>query len=70
MIDITNAGNITELFGYDSGLWFVQDAASRICAAAAGAVSGDVVIDVCSAPGGKSFSLAIDMKNEGVVYAL
>lgn len=69
MIDITNAGNITELFGYDSGLWFVQDAASRICAAAAGAVSGDVVIDVCSAPGGKSFSLAIDMKNEGVVYA-
>lgn len=69
MIDVSNAGDIAELFGYASGLWFVQDAASRICAAAAGAVSGDVVIDVCSAPGGKSFSLAIDMKNKGDIYA-
>lgn len=69
MIDISNTGDITELFGYDSGLWFVQDAASRICAKAAGAMSGDIVVDVCSAPGGKSFSLATDMKNEGDVYA-
>ena len=42
------------------GLWFVQDEASRICTWVLGAAAGDVIADTCSAPGGKSFSAAID----------
>lgn len=38
---------------------FVQDEASAICARALGAQAGERIIDVCAAPGGKSFALAI-----------
>lgn len=53
--------------GLAEGVWFVQDEASRITSAAVGAKAGEFVIDTCSCPGGKSFSMAIDMKNEGTV---
>ncbi len=49
--------------------WFVQDAASRLAVSALSPQPGDTVIDVCAAPGGKSFSAAIDMKNEGRIYS-
>lgn len=65
MIELSSGTKITELYGYSEGLWFVQDPASRLCALAMDVRPGDKVIDVCSAPGGKSFSMAIDMKNEG-----
>ncbi len=55
--------------GVDEGLWFVQDEASRITAAEVGAVPGDLVIDTCACPGGKSFSMAIDMRNTGKLYS-
>ena len=55
--------------GIDEGLWFVQDEASRITSAAVGACSGETVADVCACPGGKSFSMAVDMRNEGKLYS-
>ena len=55
--------------GLDEGLWFVQDEASRIVSAAVGALPGERVIDTCACPGGKSFSMALDMGNEGEVLA-
>lgn len=51
------------------GLWFVQDESSSAVAAAVGAVPGDVVVDTCACPGGKSFSMAIHMQNRGTLYA-
>jgi 16S rRNA (cytosine967-C5)-methyltransferase len=45
--------------GFSEGLFFVQDEASAIAAIALGAEPGDTCIDVCSAPGGKSFLLSI-----------
>lgn len=51
--------NPKKLPGYDEGLFFIQDAASSLSAAVLGASSGERIIDVCSAPGGKSFALAI-----------
>lgn len=42
------------------GDWFVQDEASRIASYIVNAKSGDLIADVCAAPGGKTFSLAID----------
>ncbi len=67
MIELSSGAKITELYGYREGLWFVQDPASRLCALAMDVRPGDKVIDVCSAPGGKSFSMAIDMKNQGLI---
>lgn len=55
--------------GVEEGLWFVQDTASRVTSMALGAKSGETVVDTCACPGGKSFSVAMDMKNEGVLYS-
>ncbi len=51
--------------GIENGDWFVEDASSIIAAETLGALPGDSVADVCSAPGGKSFSTAIRMENRG-----
>lgn len=69
MIDISRGAAVDMLPGYDEGLWFVEDAASRTAVAAAEVSPGDTVIDVCAAPGGKSFSAAIDMENRGRIYS-
>lgn len=55
--------------GIDGGLYFVQDEASFIASKVVSAMPGETVIDTCAAPGGKSFSLAMDMKNTGELYS-
>ena len=61
------SGAVRELYGFDDGLFFVQDEASQICVGALGAGAGELVIDACACPGSKSFGAAIDMKNVGEV---
>ena len=58
-----------ERAGLAEGLWFVEDEASRIAAASVGARPGELVVDTCACPGGKSFSMALDMKNEGELFS-
>ncbi|MBO4413908.1 MAG: 16S rRNA (cytosine(967)-C(5))-methyltransferase RsmB [Clostridia bacterium] len=53
--------------GFEEGLFFVQDVSSQLCVAALGALPGMTVVDCCSAPGGKAFGAAADMKNDGRV---
>jgi 16S rRNA (cytosine967-C5)-methyltransferase len=51
------------------GLFTVQNTASQLCCLAAGAKPGDKVLDLCAAPGGKSFTLAFYMQNKGEILA-
>lgn len=60
---------VSELECLSNGYAFVQDEASQVCAEVLDAVSGDVVIDVCACPGGKSFSTALNMDNIGSVIS-
>ena len=53
--------------GIDRGLWFVEDTASRLAVKVLDPKPGTLLCDVCAAPGGKSFSAAIDMENNGTV---
>ena len=55
--------------GIADGLWFVQDEASRAASAVLGALPDERIADVCAAPGGKSFSIAIDMENRGELFS-
>lgn len=50
-----------------AGDCFVQDEASQICTAALDARSGERVLDLCAAPGSKSFGAALSMGNRGEV---
>lgn len=58
----------TELFS--EGLITAQDTSASLAASLAAPKPGDTVVDLCAAPGGKSFFLAEAMKNTGKVYAI
>lgn len=47
----------------------VQDLASQLCCLALDPQPGETVLDVCAAPGGKTFTIAELMQNKGHVYA-
>ncbi len=66
---LEKAGSLKKLRAYADGLFHVQDTASQLCCKALGAKAGDTVIDICSAPGGKAFTTAQHMKNEGTIIA-
>ncbi len=53
-----------------SGEFFVQDASSADAVAAFEPEPGDIVIDVCAAPGGKTFTAAIMMQDRGEIRAM
>ena len=63
-------GSVKELYGYNEGLFHIQDVASAICAKIVSSFEGERVLDVCAAPGGKSFSIAEYMQNKGEILAL
>ena len=52
------AGEVTRLAGYEAGAWWVQDLAASLPARLFGELSGQGVIDLCAAPGGKTAQLA------------
>ncbi len=62
-----NSRTVDCLDSYKNGLFHVQDLSCQMCAQALGARSGDTVFDMCSAPGGKAFTVAEIMKNTGEV---
>ena len=66
---VKTSGQVTSLYGYDEGLFYVQDEASQLCAMALGSRTGETVVDTCSCPGSKSFGIALDMKNEGELHS-
>ena len=46
-----------------------KDISSQICVSELGLKENDKFIDICSAPGGKSFTAAQYMKNKGEIYS-
>jgi 16S rRNA (cytosine967-C5)-methyltransferase len=55
--------------GFHEGLFTVQDESSSLQVLAAGIRSGDVILDVCAAPGGKTMYAAEQTGERGHVYA-
>ena len=73
--DVNNALYITlndavyELDAFKKGLFHVEDISSQCCIEALAPYPGCTMIDVCSAPGGKSFTAAEYMENRGQIYS-
>lgn len=59
--------DIEELPSYKKGLFHVQDLSCQLCAKALRAEKGQRVFDLCSAPGGKAYTVAQIMEDEGEV---
>lgn len=64
---ISNVASIEETAAFKEGLFHVQDIASQICCEALDAKNASILLDVCSAPGGKAFTLSQIMKNGRVL---
>lgn len=62
-------GAVRSLYGFEEGLFFVQDEASQLCVEALGAEAGETVLDICACPGSKSFGSAVRMKNQGRILS-
>lgn len=68
-LELSGTGDLTTLAAFCAGKFQVQDPAARLVAMIAGVKPGDRVLDVCAAPGGKSFSAAFAMGNQGSITA-
>ena len=58
-----------DLYGYEEGLFFVQDEASALAVLSLKPEKNESLFDACAAPGGKSFSSAILMENTGKIVS-
>ena len=66
---LSNTGNLEKLQCFKDGLFYVQDAASRLAVMCAQIPKNDKirVLDCCAAPGGKTFAAAIAMGGMGKI---
>lgn len=65
---LERTGNLEKLSGFAQGLFYVQDAASKLSVMCAELPKeGARVLDCCAAPGGKSFAAAIAMGGRGEI---
>ncbi len=60
--------DIETLDSFKNGLYHVQDLSCQLCAMALVAKEGQRVFDMCSAPGGKAFTVAQLMNDNGEVH--
>lgn len=62
-------GNLIKTKEFEDGLFHIQDLSSQYLCEILDPEESDVIIDVCAAPGGKTFTLAEKMNNNGCVYS-
>lgn len=68
-LELSGTGHVTALPAFQEGRFFVQDPAACLAVLAAEIQPGAAVLDVCAAPGGKSFGAAIAAGPAGKVLA-
>lgn len=65
-----HTGSLEAVQAFRQGLFHIQDLSSQVCVSALAARPGMRVLDCCAAPGGKTFTLAQRIKDEGEILAL
>lgn len=61
--------SVSECNLYKNGYYFVEDAASQTAVTVLSPKAGERMLDMCAAPGGKSFASAILMENKGEIIS-
>ena len=57
-VRIADAGQVSTLSGFEAGDWWVQDAAAALPVRILAPQKGERILDMCSAPGGKTMQIA------------
>jgi len=68
-LELSGTGDLANLAAFREGRLLVQDPAAKLVPIIAGVKPGDRVIDLCAAPGGKSFGAAMAMGDKGEIFA-
>lgn len=68
-VEIIEGNALFKTQAYKNGYFHAQDLASQLCIENLALSKNDVVFDMCAAPGGKSFTMAEIMENQGSVYS-
>lgn len=69
-VRIEKTGDLEKLNAFREGLFHIQDVSSQLCCHTLRPILNETVLDICAAPGGKSFTLAELMGNSGKVIAM
>ncbi len=68
-LELTNVKSIETCSAYHKGMFHVQDISSQISCRIANPIFNETLVDICAAPGGKTFTCAEIMNNLGAVYS-
>ncbi len=63
------SGDVTATEAFRKGFFHVQGLASQLCCQVLAPTENDTVLDICAAPGGKTFTMAELMNGRGQIYA-
>lgn len=66
---VGGTGRIQQLPGFSEGWWTIQDSSAQLVSHLLDPQAGDVVIDACAAPGGKTTHMAELMADKGKIWA-
>jgi len=69
-ISLQEGGIVLSLPGFHEGAFYIEDEAAQLIPLLLDPQPGDIVLDACAAPGGKSTHLAALMQNRGTIYAV
>lgn len=64
-----HTGDLEKLEAFQQGLFYVQDPAAQAAVRAAAPKAGETVLDLCAAPGGKTFAAAVAMGDKGEIVS-
>jgi len=69
-IVLEEGGSVPSFPGFNEGAFYVEDEAAQLIPPLLDPQPGDIVLDACAAPGGKSTHMADLMHNKGAIYAV
>lgn len=69
-IKLEKTGDIEQLDSFKQGFFHIQDVSSQLCCLTLKPIVNETVLDICAAPGGKTFTMAEIMGNNGKIISM